>query len=88
VPYANAVLAELRVQSVLALATNAAASEEADIWVALDRVELKKLLDKVYCYCQIGHKKPCLGSRRTIELRVGKRTQSSNDCIEVERQNE
>jgi putative hydrolase of the HAD superfamily len=58
VPYADQVLAELRVSSVLGLATNAAASEEAEIWAALDRAGLKKLLDKVYCYHKIRYKKP------------------------------
>jgi HAD superfamily hydrolase (TIGR01509 family) len=57
-PYANQVLAELRIRSALALATNAADSEEAEIRAALARVGLDKLLDKVYCYRKIGHKKP------------------------------
>jgi putative hydrolase of the HAD superfamily len=57
-PHSIEVLSELRLQSVLAVATNAADSEEAEIWAALSRVGLDKLLDNVYCYRKIGHKKP------------------------------
>jgi putative hydrolase of the HAD superfamily len=57
-PHAIKVLSDLRTQSMLAVATNAADSEEAEIWAALSRVGLEKLLDKVYCYRKIGHKKP------------------------------
>ena len=57
-PHAEAVLSELRARSILAVATNAADSEEAEIRAALERVGLDKLLDKVYCYRKIGHKKP------------------------------
>jgi len=42
----------------IALATNAAASKEDEIWQALARAGLDRLLDKVYCYRTIGHKKP------------------------------
>lgn len=57
-PHAGQVLAELHFRYVLAVATNAADSEEAEIRAALDRVDLGKLLDKVYCYRKIGYKKP------------------------------
>jgi putative hydrolase of the HAD superfamily len=57
-PHAEQVLAELRARSMLAVATNAADSSEAEIRAALERVGLDKLLDKVYCYRKIGHKKP------------------------------
>lgn len=57
-PHAEQVLSELRGRSMLAVATNAADSEESEIRTALDRVGLDKLLDKVYCYRKIGHKKP------------------------------
>jgi HAD superfamily hydrolase (TIGR01509 family) len=57
-PFAGQVLTELRIRSMLVLATNAANSEEAEIRAALDRVGLDQLLDKVYCYRRIGHKKP------------------------------
>ena len=42
----------------LALATNAEASTEDDIWAALRRSGLDRELDKVYCFKKIGHKKP------------------------------
>jgi len=58
VPNVREALAELHPSWVLALATNAVASEEADIWKALDRVGLSQFLDKVYCFRKIGHKKP------------------------------
>lgn len=58
IPYAQEVLTKLRPGWLLALATNAALSEEADIWTALGRAGLDQLLDKVYCYRGIGHKKP------------------------------
>ncbi len=58
VPFASEILAELHLRYVLALATNAADSEESEIRAALDRVDLNKLLGKVYCYRTIGHKKP------------------------------
>jgi putative hydrolase of the HAD superfamily len=57
-PFANEILADLHLRYGLALATNAADSEETEIRAALDRVGLGKLLDKVYCYRNIGHKKP------------------------------
>jgi HAD superfamily hydrolase (TIGR01662 family) len=60
-PHADQVLAELRTRSLLAVATNAADSEEAEIRAALDRVGLDKLLDRVYCYRKIGYKKPSKG---------------------------
>ena len=52
------VLAALRPGWILALATNAEASDEADIRKALERVGLNELIEKVYCYRRIGHKKP------------------------------
>lgn len=58
IPYARQVLAELGPQWLLAFATNAAASDEADIWAALGRVDLSQFLDKAYCFRSIGHKKP------------------------------
>ncbi len=57
-PHAEEALSELRTRSLLAIATNAADSEEAEIRAALERVSLGKLLDRVYCYRRIGHKKP------------------------------
>jgi putative hydrolase of the HAD superfamily len=58
IPHAQEVLAQLHPDWLLALATNAVLSEEADIWAALGRAGLDQLLDKVYCYRTIGHKKP------------------------------
>ena len=57
-PGAIDVLAALRPNWQLALATNAADSHEADIWAALQRVGLDALLDRVYCFRKIGHRKP------------------------------
>jgi putative hydrolase of the HAD superfamily len=57
-PYVEDTLTRLRADWLMALATNAAASEEDEIWKALARVGLDRLLDKVYCYRTIGHKKP------------------------------
>jgi len=42
----------------LALATNAAESDKAQIWAALKRVDLDKLIENIYCFRKIGHKKP------------------------------
>ena len=58
IPHVEEVLAALRPSWVLALATNAEASDEADIRKALARVGLHDLIEKVYCYRRIGYKKP------------------------------
>lgn len=59
VPHAREVLERLRVNGWLsALATNAADSDEADIRFALARVDLDRLLDRVYCSRGVGHAKP------------------------------
>ena len=58
VPNVKEVLIELRPQWTLALATNSIDSDETTIWEALDRVGLRSLLDKVYCFQSIGHSKP------------------------------
>ena len=50
-------LTELRADWTIALATNAADSEEEEIWSALARVGLDKLIDRVYCFRRVGHKK-------------------------------
>jgi putative hydrolase of the HAD superfamily len=57
-PGAAAVLAALHPDWILALATNAADSDEVDIRLALRRVDLERWLDKIYCFQKIGHKKP------------------------------
>jgi HAD superfamily hydrolase (TIGR01509 family) len=81
VPHAEEALAELRGTWTLALATNAAASDEKDIWAALRRVGLDRYLDKVYCLRGVGHQKPSpeffehiledLGIERSRVLMVG-----------------
>jgi putative hydrolase of the HAD superfamily len=58
VPGAAEMLAILRPDWTLALATNAEDSTEADIRAALQRVGLDQFLDRVYCFKMIGHKKP------------------------------
>ena len=58
IPGALEVLPKLRPQWRLVLATSADVSTEEEIWAALRRVDLDKLLDKVYCFRNTGHKKP------------------------------
>lgn len=58
VPGAAEMLSVLRQNWILALATNAADSEEEDIRLALHRVGLDIYLDKIYCFKTIGHTKP------------------------------
>ena len=58
IPGASEMLAALRTHWILAIATNADVSDEADIWLALQWVHLDQWLDKVYCFKNIGHKKP------------------------------
>jgi len=50
-------LAKLRPDWTIALATNAADSEEGEIRQALARVRLDNLIDRVYCYRGVGHRK-------------------------------
>ena len=58
VPGAVDMLDGLHEDWILALATNAADSDEADIRAALRRVDLERRLDKVYCFKTIGYRKP------------------------------
>jgi len=58
VEHADEVLRVLHVDFQLALVTNAADSGEEDIRAALARAGLGSLLDYVYCYQGVGHKKP------------------------------
>lgn len=51
-------LTELQRSWMLALATNAVDSREQDIWSALERGGIEGLIDRVYCYRRIGHRKP------------------------------
>ena len=57
-PGVEEVLRQLRPQWTLALATNAVASDEPSVWKALARGGIAPLLDRVYCFQTIGHKKP------------------------------
>ena len=57
-PNVKEILIQLRAQWTLALATNSVDSAETAIWEALDRVGLRSLLDKIYCFRTIGYSKP------------------------------
>lgn len=57
--HAPEALAALRSKGwLIALATNAADSSESEIWDALRRAGLDRLLDRVYCFGNVGHRKP------------------------------
>ncbi len=58
IPNVKGVLVKLHPHWTLALATNSIDSDETAIWKALDRIGLRSLLDKVYCFHTIGHSKP------------------------------
>ncbi len=58
IPGAADMLASLHNDWTLCLATNADVSDEADIRLALRRVDLERWLDKIYCFKTIGFKKP------------------------------
>jgi len=58
IPHVHEALSSLRPTFVIALATNAQASGEVDIRQALARVGLDRLVDRVYGFRVIGHKKP------------------------------
>jgi putative hydrolase of the HAD superfamily len=60
IPGAAEILTILHPDWILAIATNADVSDEKDIRIALQRVNLNQWLDKVYCFRNIGHKKPSL----------------------------
>lgn len=51
-------LQAVRPQWQTALATNAVDSDEPCIWAALRRGGLRDLIDRVYCFRRVGHKKP------------------------------
>jgi putative hydrolase of the HAD superfamily len=58
-PHASeALVAVRRLGWMTALATNAADSDESQIWLALQRAGLAPLLDAVYCSQNVGHRKP------------------------------
>ncbi len=58
VPGVEEALQELQDEWTLALATNAVDSQERDIWRALERASLENLIERMYCYRTIGHRKP------------------------------
>jgi putative hydrolase of the HAD superfamily len=51
------VLRSLRPHWTIVLATNAEDSEEHEIWSALARAALDELIDQVYCFRAVGHRK-------------------------------
>jgi FMN phosphatase YigB (HAD superfamily) len=57
-PGAGEALAVLQPNWTLALATNADVSGEADIRLALRRVDLDQYLDRIYCFQGLGLRKP------------------------------
>lgn len=61
IPSAQETLSSLRDDWIIALATNAVDSTEDEIWRALSRVDLDGLIERVYCFREIGHKKPSRG---------------------------
>lgn len=58
IPEVSETLALLYPTWMVAMATNAADSTEEDIWNALQRAGLAAWFDKIYCFHNIGHKKP------------------------------
>lgn len=58
VPGAFEAIARIKIERVLAIATNALESTEAEIRMALARVKLADLFDKIYCYRNVGALKP------------------------------
>ncbi len=60
VAYALDTLVRLQPLALLAVATNAKDSGEAEIWDALKRASLADVLDYVFCFHSIGYLKPSL----------------------------
>ncbi len=58
VPGIRTALRSLQPTSILALATNAADSEEDDIRKALDRCDLGEFFEVVFCFRKLGIRKP------------------------------
>ena len=71
IPHAREVLAELGSQWTLALGTNAANSEEAEIRTALDLGGLDEFLDKIYSHGSVGYPKPSTEFFRFIAQDLG-----------------
>jgi putative hydrolase of the HAD superfamily len=66
IPGARETLAALQEDWRLSLATNADLSTEADIRTALRRVDLDPYLERIFCFQNIGLKKPALGFYRHV----------------------
>jgi len=60
-------LASLHPDWILAIATSADVSNEQDIRAALQRVDLDQWLDKVYCFKNVGYRKPSMEFYRHIQ---------------------
>ena len=74
------ILTKLRPDWTIALATSAADSEEREIWSALARAGLDELIDRVYCFRGVGHRKsaPEYFQRVLADLGIG-----PNDAVMV-----
>jgi putative hydrolase of the HAD superfamily len=57
-PHAVEVLSALSASCTIALATNAADSDEEQIRAALARVRLDRFVKRIYCFRKVGFKKP------------------------------
>jgi len=58
IPGVPETLAELRTNWHLGLATNAADSQEDEIFRALERAGLERFIERIFCYRNLGFKKP------------------------------
>ena len=70
VPGIREALQKLHGEYILALATNAADSNEEAIWRALERADLARFFDHVFCVANLGHRKPSPGFFQTIVERL------------------
>jgi HAD superfamily hydrolase (TIGR01509 family) len=87
IPGAPEALAALHPGWTLALATNANDSDEADIRATLQRVDLDQFLDRVYCFKNVGHKKPSVAFYQYILADLGLTNRSAcmvGDNFEVD----
>lgn len=62
------------------LATNARDSKESDIFKALDRVGLAAHIDRVFCFENVGHRKPSPEFFNTILSKIGA---APHQCVMV-----
>ncbi len=76
IPNAKETLSILRSSWIVALATNAVDSNENEIRQALACADLNELVDKVYCYQQIGHKKSSPAFFKFVLLDLGSESKS------------